>query len=415
MINDELMQQVRDRFDLVDECPYQGKRIFFENAGGALTLKAVTEKSRQMAAIPDNQGRDNVASAELSNIIDQAKSDALAFFGASEGIVFVGESGTELLFRLISTAIAAAGRGCDVIGSTLEHPATRSACTRWSDVLGANYIQVLHNNDTGIVTADDYRPLVTKNTRVATILHTSPVTGMDVDIKSITKVIREKSPDCFIIVDGIQHAAHGAMDIDTYDIDGYVISPYKVFSRHGYGIAWVSPRLSVVPHNQIIGGPEDNWELGTRDTGSYATFSEVVNYFNWLGGYYSNSSELRERLVAAGKAVLQHEKYLTDLMILGKDGLTGLANMEQVTIIGGAQNLARRGLVSIWVEGIDSVDLVAALSDKGIRVHVRKNDHYSGNILIPLGQPSCVRVSLCHYNTAAEVKAFLKAMKEILV
>ncbi len=414
MINNELLIKVRDRFDLVEECPYQGKRIFFENAGGALTLKSVVEKSEEMAAIPDNQGRNNAASIELSNIIDKAKSDALAFFGASEGIVFVGESGTELLFRLISTAIVAADKGCDVIGSTLEHPATRSACTRWAGVMGANYIQVIHNDETGNVTADDYRSLVTENTQVATILHTSPVTGMDVDVKSIAKVIREKSPDCFIIVDGIQHAAHGAMNIDEYDIDGYVISPYKVFSRHGYGIAWVSPRFSVVPHNQVIGGPEDNWELGTRDTGSYATFSEVVSYFNWLGGHYSNSADLRERLVAAGKAVTQHEKDLTDLMIFGEDGLKGLGDLKKVNIIGKNDDPARKGLVSFWVDDMDSVDIVSALSDKGIRVHVRKNDHYSGNILIPLGQPSCVRVSLCHYNTADEVRVFLKAMHEIL-
>lgn len=414
MINDELMKNIRDRFDHVDECPYQGKRIFFENAGGALTLKSVTDKSREMAAVPDNQGRDNVASAELSSIIDQAKSDALTFFGASDGQVFVGESGTELIFRLISTAIAGAGRGCDVLGSTLEHPATRSACERWAGVLGANYNQVIHNNDTGNVTADDYRPHITENTQVATILHTSPVTGMDVDIKSIAKAIREIAPDCYIIVDGIQHAAHGAMDIDGYDIDGYVISPYKAFSRHGYGMAWVSDRLTALPHNQIIGGPTENWELGTRDTGSYATFSEVVNYFNWLGGHFSNSAGLRERLVAAGKAVLAHEKDLTDLMIMGDDGHKGLGSYENVHIIGGHDNPARRGLVSFWVDGKDSVDLVAALNAKAVRTHTRKNDHYSGNILIPLNQKNCVRVSLCHYNTADEVRTFLNAMSEIL-
>ena len=414
MINNELMTNVRTKFDLIDECPYQGKRVFFENAGGALTLKSVTAKSKQMAAIPDNQGRDNPASIELSNIIDQAKSDIHTFFGAADGTVFVGESGTELLFRLISTAIVGVPKGCDVVGSTLEHPASRSACERWAGVAGANYIQVIHNNETGSVTADDYRPIVTENTKVATILHTSPVTGISVDVKSITKVIREKSPDCFIIVDGIQHAAHGALNIDHYDIDGYVISPYKVFSRHGYGIAWVSPLLSVVPHNQVIGSAEDHWELGTRDTGSYATFSEVVDYFSWLGGHYSNSADLRERLVAAGKAITQHEKDLTDLMIFGSDKLAGLADMDNVTVIGGNDNPDRKGLVSLWVDGIDSVDVVSALSEKGIRVHVRKNDHYSGNILIPLNQKNCVRVSLCHYNSAAEVEKFLNAMKVIV-
>ena len=56
--------------------------------------------------------------------------------------------------------------------------------------------------------------------------------------------------------------------------------------------------------------------------------------------------------------------------------------------------------------------MVAALREQGIRVHTRKDDHYSGNILKPLGLPSCVRVSLCHYNTLEEVAQFLAAMAE---
>ncbi|MEZ5756773.1 MAG: aminotransferase class V-fold PLP-dependent enzyme [Emcibacteraceae bacterium] len=414
MFNNELMIKVRDHFELVDHCPYQGKRIFFENAGGALTLKSVVERSKELAAVPDNQGRDNPASIELSNIINKAKNDIRTFFGASDGPVFVGESGTELLFRLISAAILSIPKDSEVLGSTLEHPASVSACTRWAEIAGVDYVKVIHDNETGSVSADDYRPLVTEKTRVATILHTSPVTGISVDVKSIAATIREVSPDCIIIVDGIQHAAHGALDIDGYDIDGYVISPYKVFSRHGYGIAWVSPRLATLPHNRLIGSPEDQWELGTRDTASYATFSEVVNYFNWLGGFFSNSANLRERLVAAGKAVSHHEKDITDQMIHGAGGQPGLAELKNVTIIGGNDNPHRKGLVSFWVDGMDSVDVVTALREAGIRVHVRKNDYFSGNILIPLGQKNCVRVSMCHYNTTDEVIKFLEAIKKIV-
>ncbi len=414
MFNDDLLYKIRDQFELIDHCPYQGKRIFFENAGGTLTLTSVVERSKELAAIPDNQGRDNPASHELVNIINQAKSDIRAFLGAKEGPVFVGESGTELLFRLISAAILAVPKGCDVVGSSLEHPATVSACTRWADVAGTNYIKVIHNDETGSVTAEDYIPHLSENTKVATILHTSPVTGISVDVKSISEAIRKVSPDCFIIVDGIQHAAHSALNIDDYNIDGYVISPYKVFSRHGYGIAWVSPRMTDIPHNRLIGSPEEQWELGTRDTGSYATFSEVVNYFSWLGGHFSNSADLRDQLTAAGKAVAQHENDITNAMIFGVDGMPGLADFEKVTIIGGKDNRARKGLVSIWVNDMASVDVVSALKENGIRVHVRKDDYYSGNILVPLNQDSCVRVSMCHYNSLSEVKEFLRVLRTII-
>lgn len=407
------MDQIRDRFAYVDTCPVQGERIFFENAGGALTLKSVVELSAHYAAIPDNQGRDNDGSRALVDAISKAKADAMLFLNASSGQVFVGESGTELLFRMISNAVLETPEG-DVIGSTLEHPASRSAAQRWAKVAGKRYIAVPHDDETGSVSAEAYAEFVTPETRVATIIHTSPVTGMGVDVASIVETIRAVSPDCYIIVDGIQHAAHGGLDVDHYDIDGYAISPYKMFSRHGYGIAWISDRLTRLPHDCLIDGPEGNWELGTRDTGSYATFSAVVNYFEWVGEHFTDSKDRRDKIVAAGKAIHAHEKSLTDAMLFGTGNLKGLSDFDEVSIIGGVDNPRREGLVAMNISGMDAGELVEALNGRGIRVHIRKADHYSGNILNPLGLPSCVRVSMCHYNSEQEVARFLEAIRDIV-
>jgi selenocysteine lyase/cysteine desulfurase len=408
-----LLDQVRDSFAHVDTCPYQGRRVFFENAGGALTLKSVVETSGRMAAIPDNQGRDNPASHALVAIIAKAKADMKLFLNATAGQCFVGESGTELLFRLIRAAVLGAPEGGTVLGSTLEHPASRSAAVKWAAHAGKPYVAVPHDDATGTVTAEAYARFVTPDTRVATIIHTSPVTGMGVDVAAISRAIRAVSPDCLIIVDGIQHAAHGGLDIDSYGIDGYAISPYKVFSRHGYGVAWVSDRLTALPHETLINAPAGQWELGTRDTGAYATFSDVVSYFEWLGGNFTDSTDRRERIEAAGRAIHAHEKDLTDAMLHGTGNLPGLADMPGVGILGGIDNAAREGLVSITLKGKTAEELVSYLSGQGIRVHARKNDHYSGNILTPLGLDACVRVSLCHYNTEHEVAQFLAAMKAI--
>ena len=132
--NPKLISQVRDRFAHVDHCPFEGKRIFFENAGGALTLNSVVETSAKFAAIPDNQGRDNKASKALVDIINQSKEDMSAFFGTDSGTFFVGESGTEILFRLIRAAILGSKPGGLVLGSTLEHPASVSACKKWAEL-----------------------------------------------------------------------------------------------------------------------------------------------------------------------------------------------------------------------------------------------------------------------------------------
>ena len=412
-ITPELLSGIRSQFAQIDSCPVQGQRIFFENAGGALTLNSVVDCSKTYAAIPDNQGRDNPGSHELVRVINQAKADLRVFMNAPDGQFFVGESGTELIFRLVMNACLGTASDGIVLGSTVEHPATRSACHRWAAISGKTHKLIAHDDARGLVSAEEYAKAVTPDTRVATILHTSPVTGMGMDVEAISKAIRAVAPDCFIIVDGIQHAAHGLMDIAAYDIDGYVISPYKMFSRHGYGLAWISDRLTHLPHDSLVEGPAENWELGTRDTGSYATMLEVMNYLDWLGGQVAPDAKGRDRFVAAGKAIHAHEKTLTDAMIHGTGNLDGLAEMEKVHIIGGVDNPAREGLVSLYVDGLSSVDVVAKLNAQGIRTHLRKADHYSGNILNPLGLDGCVRVSMCHYNSTHEVAQFLAAMKEI--
>ena len=412
--NPDLLKKVRQKFAHIEECPFEGKRVFFENAGGALTLNSVVETSAKFAAIPDNQGRANKASQALVDIINKSKEDMSDFFGTDEGSFIVGESGTEILFRLIRSAIMGSEQNGIVLGSTLEHPASVSACKNWAEKGNKKYVSVNHDNDTGSVSANAYLQAMTPDVRVATIIHTSPVTGMTVNITDIVDAIRTVSPECFIIVDGIQHAAHGGLDLKSYGVDGYAVSPYKMFSRHGYGVGWLANRLQELPHENLIGGPVQNWELGTRDTGAYATFSDVVNYLDWLGAQVSNESTKRDRVVAAGKSIHEQEKVLTNAMIYGVGNLTGLANLADVGILGGEENALREGLVSITVEGMNAEEVVEGLRENGIRVHARKADHYSGNILKPLNLESCTRVSMCHYNTIEEVADFLTAMRKIL-
>jgi selenocysteine lyase/cysteine desulfurase len=100
-------------------------------------------------------------------------------------------------------------------------------------------------------------------------------------------------------------------------------------------------------------------------------------------------------------------------MIHGIGNLSGLAEMTDVEIIGGLDNPHRKGMVSFRIKGRASAEIVTELNERSIRTHTRKADHYSGNVLDPLGWNDCVRVSMCHYNTMDEVRSFLTAMTEI--
>lgn len=409
-----MLREIRARFCHVDTCPYQGARIFLENAGGSLTLKSVVETVAELSAIPDNQGRDNPASREMSCLIARGRSDMLEFLGADDGQIFVGESGTECLFRVIRAAVVGAQNGGCVVGGTLEHPATRSAAKYWAAQTGREYIAVEHDAQTCALGADDYKNKLRADTRVATIIQASPVAGVSADINAIAAAIRETAPECFIIVDGIQHAPHGAVDIKSAGIDAYAVSAYKVFSRHNYGFAWLSPRLANLPHEKLDGTADDFWELGTRDVAAYAAFSEVVHYLDWLGAHFTDSQNRRARVEAAGAAIGAHEKQLVQLMLRGGGKQKGLADMPKVTVIAGANNPRRESLVSFFAHNIPSAKIVRELNNRGIRVHIRKNDYFSANILQPLQLKDCVRVSLCHYNSPEEVLRFLGAVEGIV-
>jgi selenocysteine lyase/cysteine desulfurase len=414
MFDERLLQEIRNRFHHVDTCPYQGPRIFFENAGGTLTLRSVVETNTHFSAIPDNQGRDNPASHELVRVIAKAREDMRTFFGVKDGVVFTGESGTEVLFRLVRAAILGSSPGGTVVGSTLEHPATVSACTRWCPVADKEYVRIPHDATLAMVTADDYLRHVTPETRVVTIIQTSPVTGMTVDVQAIAHAVRSVAPDSFILVDSIQHAAHGVMAMDAYGVDACAVSGYKVFSKHNYGVGWASPRLSVLPHEHLNGTADDFWELGTRDTAAFATFSEVVNYLDWLGAQVSDAENRRERLEAAGHAMRAQEADLVEVTINGTENCRGLRDLAGIRIIGGADNPHREGVVSYAFESLPAATVVSALNAEGIRTHVRKADYFSGNILEPLGMDSCIRTSFCHYNTRHEVLRLLEVLGSLV-
>lgn len=413
-LNADLLKQIRSQFHYVDQCPYAGKRIYFESAGGSLTLKSVIERTAELGAVPDNEHRNNAASIAMSAVVEEGLDNLRMLFGAKRGVVFGGETGTECLFRLVRSAAVAAPAGGSILSSPVEHPSTYSATQLWAENTSREWVEVPFDTQSGVVSAQDYASCVRPDTRVATVIHTNPVTGVVMDIKSIIDAIRATAPECFVIVDGIQHAPHGYLDVEDYGADAYVLSLYKVYSKFNNGYAWLSERMSRIPHDRLIGKPDNVWELGSRDPSALAAITEVVKYLAWLGKQFTQAPSTRDQLRAAGKAMLQHEHALISTLLNGNNRRKGLLNIEGVTVVGTTDINQREGVVSFGVDGWDAANLVSALDGRGVRIHARSNDLYSGNILRPLGLESVARFSMAHYNTKEEVEFFLEQLLEIL-
>jgi cysteine desulfurase / selenocysteine lyase len=410
----ELMAAVRERFLHVDRCPIEGReRVFLENGGGSLKLREALARNDVVAELPDQEGRDNPASRHLSAVIHRGRADLRMQFGSEQGQVVSGESGTRLLWRLVRSVALAAPPG-PVVSCTLEHPASLDSARHWAEATGRAWHEVPFDPRTGTVTPDDYARAVGPDTRIATVIHTSQLTGFTVDLPAIVETIRAIAPECFVIVDGIQFAPHGAMDVDGYGCDAYVFSPYKAFSRLAVGFAWIGERLIDLPHERMRGAKPHVWELGSRDVGIYAAQSAVVDHYCWLGGHVVESTDRRALVLAAARAIAAHEAHLVELLLRGEPGLPGLCAMPAVTLVGPPTTKARTAMVSFNLLGLSGPDLVCALrDDHAIRAHARTSDAYSGHILGALGIPDCLRISMCHANGPDEVRRLLRALAAI--
>jgi len=421
---DDLMPRVREQFHHVDHCPILDEpRIFFENGGGSLKLKSAIAASAEVEALPDQEGRQNDGSRYLSSLINQGREDLHLMFGtrgfggdddpAVRGQVISGETGTRLLYRIIRSIALSAEPG-PVLSCNLEHPASLDAAKQWAANTDREWIEVRFDPDTGTARPEHYAAAVTPDTRLATVIHTSMLTGFVVDLPGIAEAIRSVAPNCFIVVDGIQHAPHGGMHVDDYGVDAYVFSPYKAYSRLSLGFAWINDRVTRVPHEHNLGQSPDLWELGSRDPAFYAAQSKVLDYFCWLGGHFSSSDDQAELLAEGSAAMESHEAALIQLLMFGDADSKGLSEYNTITLVGPAQLEGREGIVSFNLAGVSASDLVQKFAARGIRVHARISDAYSGHILEALDIDDCLRVSMCHYNSPREVRDFLSALADII-
>ena len=409
---EDLLRQIRERFCYVESDPIVGPRIYLENTGGGLTLKKVVEVVAEQTALPDNEGRENATSQAVTNILAQGKADVALLVGARSGVIAVGESTTSLVYRVLEAVIANV-LGNNVVTTNLDHPSVYDATRILAERFHKEWRVAELSPQIGNVDPQAVLKHVDSNTVLLAVIHASNITGMRNDVAAMIREARKIKPDLVAVVDGAQHGCHDTVDVEELQCDAYFLSSYKLFSKVGAAAVHIADRISRLPHDRLLGKPDDYWELGTREQAGYAAWSEVVKYLCWLGGHFTKSSDRREQIVAAMKAIEQHERALTYRMLRGTNGIRGLLDMEFVAVYGEVNDLTNREpCLAINVEGMTSGEFVTYMVTKGISVHDRVSDAYSKHTLQELGIKQCGRVSMGHYNSPEEVDAFLRALEQ---
>lgn len=410
----ELQEQVRERFCNIDHDSF-GKRIFFENSGGALRLKSCLQAALDVDSQPDCPGRHQKQADVQGEKVTKGYEDLRIIFNTQKGSIITCLSASQVMFNIIQAIALNVKEGTNMVVSRLEHPSGFDSVEYYAERTGRELRVLQPNKATGRIDVDEVKRLVDKDTLLLSCMYSSNTTGGINDIPAIVKAAREIKPDIYIIVDAVQHAPHGLIDLSNLDIDAMDIAPYKFFACRGSGVGWVSERCAKLPHNRILCYSEDTWELGSTAPHIFAGYSAIVDHVTWIGSQFITSDDRRTLFEEGIKRIELQERALLHRTLEGSVDLPGLRHIPNIEVICDNPDLTQRDyILPIIFKNMDVTDAVKEYIKRGIYVFERKSpNHYSKRIVEAFDVEGVVRVSPIHCNSPEEVDAFLKASAEI--
>ncbi len=416
---EDLMRAVRERFLQVEHDHHGRERLYFDNAGGSLRLKAAVERMGQVDAVPDNTERINEVARELQGVQATGAGDLRTLLNAQGGSVYAALTASGAMFDMVR-AVAENVPGTNMVTTALEHPSSFDAMERYARQTGRALRVAPSNPATGGVDVDAIVRLVDEGTCLLNVIYASNISGAKLDMAQIVERARAVKPDLYVIVDAVQHAPHGLIDLQATPVDGINIAPYKFFGCRGSGLAWLSDRAAALPHHKLAGKAPDFWDLGSAAPWQFAVLTEIMDYVCWLGDASGvtapHSAGRRERFAAGMERILLHERALLARLLDGSAEVPGLRAMEGVQVYLDHGDLARRDLIiAIGLSGVDCTQAVHEYGLRGVTVYERSAASiYSRRMLESFGLQGAVRVSPLHCHSTADVDRFLHITRDIV-
>ncbi|MBR8414269.1 aminotransferase class V-fold PLP-dependent enzyme [Burkholderia cenocepacia] len=399
---DALMQQIKSRFHHVDRDVDGRERLFFDNAGGSFRLKAAVDAYARVDALPDCPERIHARALDLQAIQSRGEDDVRTILNAQGGTVYASLTASGAMFDMVR-AIMENVPGTNAVTTVLEHPSSYDAMTAYAERTGKTLRIAPSNPETGGVDVDAIVALVDADTALLSVMAASNISGAKFDIETIVARAREKKPDLFIVVDAVQHAPHGVIDLQRTPVDGINFAPYKFFGCRGSGMSWLSPRAAALPHHRLAAKENGVWELGSPAPAQFAVVSSIVDYVAWIGRYFTDSDDRRALFVEGMHRIELHERALLAAL------LDGLRAIDGVDVYWDHDDLTQRDLiVGIGFAHLEPTQAVREYEKHGVIVYERvASSLYSGRMLKSFRLAGAVRISPLHCHAPDDIARFL--------
>ncbi len=337
---------------------------------------------------------------EATRRYEGARDIVADFIHANTREEVIWTSGTTESINIVANGLASQlHAGDEVIVTEMEHHANIVTWQQACKKSGAT-LKVAPINDAGELILEAFDDLLSMKTKLVAFPQVSNALGTINPIHELC--LKAKRFDAWVLVDGAQGIAHGAIDVQELGIDFYVFSGHKLFGPTGTGILWGREELLRDWPVWQVGGEmisEVTYEDAQWNVLPYRLEAGTPN----IAGAIATAAAVKWFSALDMDAIKVHEASLLARA-------TELAeNFEGLHIVGCAQQ--KTGVLSFVMDDGHPADIGFLLDKQGIAI--RTGHHCAEPLMNKLQVPGTARASFSIYNTLAEVDALFAALEKV--
>ena len=373
-------------------------RIYFDyNATTPLAPDAIDAVTAATRDLFGNASSVHTFGQQAKAALDHARSSVAALIGGDPlEVVFTG-GGTEsdnFAIRGVADALEPTKRR-HLITTAIEHEAvlnTMKALARrgWT-------ITLLPVDQSGIVSPDRLRDVITDDTALVSVMHANNEIGTIQPVAEMAAIAHQHG--ALMHSDGVQSAGKIGVDVRSLGVDLFSISAHKFNGPKGAGALWVKrgTRLSAI---QTGGKHERNRRAGTENVPAIAGMG-----------------------AAARLAVAKLERESARVAALRDRLETGILAAVEGTAVNGARDRRVPNTTNISFDRVEAESLLIALDLEGIAVSTgsacSSGTLEPSHVLRAMGFPAhrtqnSLRFSLGMFSTVEEVDRVIEVLPKLV-
>jgi len=371
--------------------------VYLDSAASSLKVRSVIDQLDhyyQDLGVNVHRGAYELA-YQTTVLFEDARKTVAQFIHADEDEIVFTRGATSALNMVAHAYRDILKPGDEIITSELEH---HSSVLPWMIVAqqtGARLVYV-PLTESGRITVENFKLVLTNNTKVVALTHVSNVMGYLTPIEEITKLAHEKK--AIVVLDGAQSVPHMKLDVKLLDIDYLAFSGHKMFGPSGVGVLYGKKHLLNQLEPLEYGG--EMADIVFKDS---VTFKEAPLRLEAGTPVISGAIGLAEAIRYIDSIGLDNIHQHTNE--LHHYTLEKLKKISGITIYNAT---AENPVITFNIDNVHPHDIATMLDQ--YKVNVRAGHHCAQLITRFLGVSSTLRASFHVYNNKQDCDTFVDAV-----